>query len=320
MEPEHDLGPQNSGDGPLLRRVRLHQSWYRAAVLGLPRWGTTRARSPRQLGSVLCDQDAAAGLNFGSPEAFALYRARHAAGWGIDPRCSAYMTSSQALTINLFGLLSEDGAWFLECLNIWLGRSDLRAITACELEFAPVRRSLHLNDQTRVDTLIVVAGDHGSEVIAVEVKYADRFNSRHVDIATAPYRELASRSGLWTAPSWTLANRRVNQLARIHALATSYALSLGIAAPASLLVLTHELDTSAGRLIDDYQRCVNGPLVHRATIRSVCTSVVAAATARSRATAQDLHLRYGTESGSISLAKERQAARDLPASGGQGNR
>ncbi|WP_374113599.1 hypothetical protein [Microbacterium sp. zg.B48] len=64
---DHDLGPQNAGDGPLLRRVRRHQSWYRAEVLGLPRWGTTRGRSPRELGSVLSDEDAAAGLNFRSP-------------------------------------------------------------------------------------------------------------------------------------------------------------------------------------------------------------------------------------------------------------
>lgn len=86
---ELDLGPQNPGDGPLIRRVRLHQSWYRAAVLGLSRWGSTRGRSAKELGSVLTDGDVAAGLNFGSPSAFRLYKTRHSEGWGIDPRCSA---------------------------------------------------------------------------------------------------------------------------------------------------------------------------------------------------------------------------------------
>lgn len=318
MEPEHDLGPQNPGDGSLLRRVRLHQSWYRAAVLGLPRWGTTRARPPRQLGSVLCDEDAAAGFNFGSPEALELYRTRHAAGWGIDPRCSAYMTSSQALAINLLGLLSADEAWFLECLKVWLKRSDLRGIAACELEFAPARRSLHLNDQTRIDALIVAVGDRGSEIIAVEVKYVDRFNSRHVDIATAPYRELARRSGLWTVSPEALTDRRVNQLVRIHALATSYALSLDIAAPVSLLVLTHELDISAGQVIGDYQRYVRGQLVHRASLRDVCASVVAAAPVGRRAAAQDLQLRYGTESKSICFAQRSDELLDIRQLGGRG--
>lgn len=55
-------------------------------------------------------------------------------------------------------------------LNAWLRRSDLRRIKGVELEFAPARRSLHLNDQTRIDALIVAAGDSGTEVIAVEVK------------------------------------------------------------------------------------------------------------------------------------------------------
>ena len=100
-EAENGLGPQNPGDGPLLRRRRLHQSRYRATVLKLPHWGATVGRSPRPLGSVLADEDAAEGRNFGSLGARDLYTSRHAAGWGIDPRCSTYMTSSQALMINL---------------------------------------------------------------------------------------------------------------------------------------------------------------------------------------------------------------------------
>lgn len=303
MESEYDLGPQNPGDGPLLRRIRLHQSWYRAAVLRRPRWGLTRGRSSRQLGSILCDQDAEAGLNFGSQRALELYRTRHAEGWGIDPRCSAYMTSSQALTINLISLLSEDEAWFLKCLNLWLGRSDLRGIRACKLEFAPTRRSLHLNDQTRIDTLVVATGDNGTEIIAVEVKYADRFNSRRVDITTPPYRELANRSGLWTVPAQVLTDRGVNQLARVHALATSYALSRGITKPASLLVVAHELDGNAGQVVAEYQDCVHGPLVHHVSIRDVCASLVATAPARHRAAGQDLQLRYGSESWSTSFAQ-----------------
>jgi hypothetical protein len=299
---EHDLGPQNPADGPLLRRVRFHQSWYRVTALGLSRWGVTQGSSPRELGSVLCDEDASAGLNFLTPSAFDLYRSRHAAGWGIDPRCSAYMTSSQALTINLFGLIGDNETWLLGCLNAWLGRSDLRHVEALELEFAPSRRSLHLNDQTRIDALILAVGDTGTEVIAVEVKYADRFNSRRVDIDTQPYRELARRSGLWKFPSRALTDRRLNQLARIHALATSYALSLDVDRPTSLLVLTHGLDHVAEAVVDDYRRCVGGHFVQRVSLQDVCTTVFATAPSRDRASAQQLVMRYGDESGSSAHA------------------
>lgn len=303
MEPELFLGPQNPGDGPLLRRVRLHQSWYRAAILGLPRWGTTKGHSPRQLGSVLTDQDAAAGLNFGSPAAVDLYNTRHAAGWGIHPRCSTYMTSSQALTLNLFGLLSQHETWLLACLNTWLGRSDLSHVESLELEFAPARRSLHLNDQTRIDALVVVSGGCGTEVVAVEVKYADRFNSRLVNISTPSYHKLARRSGLWPEPSQVLSNRRLNQLVRIHALATSHGLAIDVGVPASLLVLAHELDTTAGTVVDEYKRCVAGPLVHHASLRSACELIVAAAPSNQRTIAQDLQLRYATESASACYAQ-----------------
>lgn len=318
MESEQFLGPQNTGDGPLLRRVRLHQSWYRAEVLRLRRWGETKGRSPRQLGSVLTDADAAAGLNFTSPAAVDLFNARHAAGWGIDPRCRSYMTSSQALTLNLFGLLSQSETWLLECLNTWLGRSDLNHIEALELEFAPARRSLHLNDQTRIDALIVVTGDCGAEVVAVEVKYADRFNSRHVDISTPSYHQLARRSGLWSEPSQVLTDRRVNQLARIHALATSHGLALDIDVPASLLVLAHELDTVASTVVDKYMTCVTGPLVRRTSLRSACASIIAAAPSHQRAMARNLQLRYGAESESASYAAS--VATSLPTPGTTGHR
>ena len=172
-----------------------------------------------------------------------------------------------------------------------------------ELEFAPARRSLHLNDQTRIDALVVAAGDSGTEVIAVEVKYADRFNSRLVDISTTPYRGLAERAGLWADAAEVLGRRRVNQLARVHALAASYSLSLGVSAPASLVVLSHATDASAVDVVEEYRPLVNGPLVHHATLREACRSVVDAAPPRHGNAARDLDLRYGSEDGSAGIAR-----------------
>lgn len=232
-------------------------------------------------------------MNFLSPEVFDLYSTRHAAGWGLDPRCTAYMTSSQALTINLFGLLRQDEAWFLKCLNAWLGRTDLTAIQTLEIEFAPARRSLHLGDQTRIDVLLVVKGGQSDEVIAVEVKYADRFNSRRVNIETPAYRELADRTRLWKSPGLALADRRTNQLARIHALATSYALSLGIDAPTSMLLISHAMDDGAARIARAYTGHVAGRHVHHASLQDACAEAVVWAPVAFLREAQLLNLRYG---------------------------
>lgn len=204
---------------------------------------------------------------------------------------------------SLTSMVVGTALWGSMALNARLRRSDLRRIKGVELEFAPARRSLHLNDQTRIDALIVAAGDSGTEVIAVEVKYADRFNSRLVDISTTPYRGLAERAGLWADAAEVLGRRRVNQLARVHALAASYSLSLGVSAPASLVVLSHAMDASAVDVVEEYRPLVNGPLVHHATLREACRSVVDAAPPRHGNAARDLELRYGSEDGSAGIAR-----------------
>lgn len=295
------LGPQNPGDGPLLRRLRLHQSWFRADALKLSRWGATRGPAAKELGSLLAEPDAVAGFNFVNPSAFRLYKVRHAEGWGIDPRSSIHMTSSQALTINLVGLLGQDDSWFVGCLNTWLGRSDLYHVANNELEFAPALRSLHLNDQTRIDILLTALGANGPEVIAVEVKYGDRFNSRRVDIDTARYRNLARASELWADPAGVMTNPRVNQLARVHALATSYARSEGVTLPVSMVVVAHQSDTGAQEVVREYEACVNGPSMNFVPLRDLCAPLLATAPRPHRPAAEHFVTRYGSEDGSVAI-------------------
>ena len=73
------LGPLPSSDTKFLRRVRVHQAWYRANVLGLARYGSL-ARSKDLCGSVLVDEDAERWLNFLGPSAAATYAARRMVG------------------------------------------------------------------------------------------------------------------------------------------------------------------------------------------------------------------------------------------------
>lgn len=242
------VGPQRHDESLLARRVRFHQSWYRVAVLRLHRFGNTSGRVPRPLGSVLTDDDALVGWNFTSRSAQGLYERRRSEGWGVDPvRCTKYLNSSQALTLNLLGPLGESPAWAARVLCDILQRSDISAIEQIRVEFAPRRRSEYLNDMTRIDALLQMRTSQGQELLAAEIKYSDRFNSRRVNIDQWPYRQLAASTGLWREPGNTLQTRAVNQLVRCHALAAAVSREMSDTIPTPSLLVVHHKDDAASR-------------------------------------------------------------------------
>lgn len=250
-----NLGPQRLEDAPFARRVRFHQSWYRVVVLGRDAFGNAPGRAARPLGSALAPVDAAAGLNFMSFSARSLYESRRLTGWGVDPtRCTSLMTSSQAMMFNLFGPLAADRRWLLRTLAILLSRSDLVEIVVIELEFAPTHRSEHLGDQTRIDMLLAVRSGAGQEVLAIELKYMDRFSSRRVDTSREPYRRIARDANLWSDPTSVLGKHTFNQLVRVHALAVSVGLGWGSHAPITFLTIGHRADAKTWSVLDAYRR------------------------------------------------------------------
>jgi hypothetical protein len=256
-----NIGPQLSGESGLARRVRFHQSWYRAVVLGLP-FSVTAGHTERSLGSILSESDGTAGHNFLFPEALALYKGRRKAGWGVDPvRCERYLTSSQALTLNLLSLLVLDPEWMCAVIRAAIGRSDLIRVSGVEVEFAPARPSEHLGDKTRVDALVHLDSPTGHEVLIIEVKYADRFNSRSVDVEhNRRYANLAKDSNLWRVDDHNLWTRRVNQLLRCHALGASVLGSQRArSSPPCLLLIHHPLDVHAVEMASAYQAVVTRP-------------------------------------------------------------
>ncbi|TXI56030.1 MULTISPECIES: PGN_0703 family putative restriction endonuclease [Mycobacteriaceae] len=295
------IGPQRTADSLLARRVRFHQSWYRAAVLGRTSFGQTAGAAPRPLGSVLADADAQAGLNFTSLAARRLFERRHAEGWGVDPvRCAKYLTSSQALTINLFGLLVESMAWSARVLRDALHRPDISAVKWIQVEYAPRRRSQYLHDMTRLDALMLVSTRTGDELLAVELKYVDRFNSRLVNIDRIPYRRLATTHDLWRDVDHVLQASEVNQLVRCHALAVAVSddLITGQKRPARLVVVHHHADPSSTAAVDRYRAHLQEPaLVQAVTLKSFVTALhVQARSPKQRRAARDLYRRYVDES------------------------
>lgn len=293
------IGPQRRDEPVLSRRVRFHQSWYRAAVLGLPTYGETAGSSPRPLGSILSDHDALAGHNFTSRAGRALYERRRTAGWGVDPvRCTKYLTSSQALTLNLLGPLEASPRWAARVLGRLLGREDVSEVSRIWVEYAPRRRSEYLNDMTRIDALVEIRSRGGRELMVIETKYADRFNSRQVDIMRAPYRDLAGRLGLWVDAEATLASVHLNQLVRCHSLAAALTDDLiGRASVPSLLVLHHHDDAASRVLVGEYAGHATEPngIAARTLDAFTDAMILTAETTAERQIARALDLRYVAE-------------------------
>lgn len=293
------IGPQRPDEPLLARRVRFHQSWYRVAVLGLRRYGNTEGRAPRPLGSVLADADSLDGRNFTSLSAQRLYERRRLEGWGVDPvRCTKYLTSSQTLTLNLLGPLEESPAWAVRVLSDVLDRSDIDAVRRLWVEYAPRRRSEYLHDMTRIDALVHMRTTLGDELLAVETKYSDRFNSRRVDVDKQPHKDLAASVEIWRDPDTTLQTAEVNQLVRCHALALALSRDMtGRTSTPGLLVLHHDDDAASRSVVDGYGAHLHDPALARAVRLGDFVAAVrrTATSPGQREAARALELRYVAE-------------------------
>jgi hypothetical protein len=89
------IGPPSAGDPPMVRRHRLHQSWYRAFVLGLPAGTGPQQDATARYGNMLRAEDVDGGSNFLTDEIHQLAEARIAEG-APSSRSGAATTCSPA--------------------------------------------------------------------------------------------------------------------------------------------------------------------------------------------------------------------------------
>lgn len=251
-----------------MRRVRVHQAWYRATVLGVERYGRL-AGSGAPCGSVLPDDAAARHLNFLDDEAVHRYIERRSQGWGVDPeRCTKYLTSSQTLSFNMLARAFTKPTACAELFNVLLGRTDLARLDTSSFEFAAQGTKYGLGDKTLLDVLLRFTTVTGSlQVVAVETKLADRFSTRRtVGMHGSKYADLGRRRGAWLDLTASLAGNRTRQLARCHALAESVQEQEGLPDQhAVLVVLTHPDDRNAADCVGSYMAGVATPgsVVHQ---------------------------------------------------------
>lgn len=132
-----------------MARMRLHQSWYRAHVLGLACGTGPRASSTSHYGNMLTRVDGAAGRNFLMPEIAHAASERVAEGVGAveEFRLLHNMLSSQPMCFNLFGPLVRDRALAARLLPALVPEA-ISEVTRVVVEWAPEPAPDYLGDKT----------------------------------------------------------------------------------------------------------------------------------------------------------------------------
>ena len=215
------IGPPCESDDPFLKRMRLHQSWYRDRVLRVP-YGTGPGKnSTTCFGNMLTEQSANEGLNFLTPDIFALAKRRIKEGHGVvEPfRLLRNMLSSQPMCFNLFGELALDLDNAAELVQALWGTSATR-VTCIRFEWAPEPRGEYLNDRTAFDAFIEYETDEGRMgFIGIETKLSEPFSQNEYD--RKEYRcWMKKRDAPWRMDAGDqVSAKRHNQLWRDHLLA-----------------------------------------------------------------------------------------------------
>ena len=252
-----DVGPQYDKDSPFTARMRFHQSWYRANVLGVS-WGTGPGpNSTRELGSMLTRESGTKGLNFLTPQIFKVAKARlkDARGTVDEYRLLHNMLSSQPMCFNLLGPLVLDHNLATLIFKLILP-GEVKEVVKTKIEFAPEPTCEYLNDQTAFDTFVEFARPDGSKgFIGIETKLTEPFSNRHYD--SPVYRRWTELpNSPWPKESWDrLDNISHNQLWRDHLLSVAlrhhpkslYAYGL-------LMLVRHPEDRQCAKIAHNYSK------------------------------------------------------------------
>ena len=253
---EPELGPQHNSDGAFAARMRFHQSWYRAQILGVPCGTGPQRHHTSRYGNMLRSEDAERGLNFLTERIFDVVRQRLAEGTGtVEPfRLLHNLLSSQPMCFNLFGPLVDDHDLARRVLRE-LVTADVAEVTQVALEFAPQPASEYLNDRTAFDAFIAFRRTDGRpSFVGIETKLTEPFSQKAPD--TPAYRRWSDRpDSPWLATAQPeLAEMRHNQLWRDHLLAVAMSLHPASAYGGGYFMLVrHPGDSECAQVVKGYQ-------------------------------------------------------------------
>ena len=217
------IGPQYGEDDYFTRRMRLHQSWYRDRVLGVPYGTGPYEKSTTPYGNMLTKESADKGLNFLTPGIFSLAKQRIAEGRrGAEPfRLLRNMLSSQPMCFNLFGELALDPESAANLARALWGKT-VERVVCVRFEWAPDPATEYLNDKTAFDAFIEYETNEGRMgFIGIETKLSEPF-SQNKKYDKEEYRRWMTKDAPWrTDVSDQVSKKKHNQLWRDHLLAWS---------------------------------------------------------------------------------------------------
>jgi hypothetical protein len=253
------LGPQSASDKPFTARMRLHQSWYRAHVLGLPCGTGPRPNSTKHYGNMLTLRGGELGRNFLTPEIAEVARERlRQKGGAVEPfRLFHNMLSSQPMCFNLFGPLVKDGELARKLVDA-LVPEDVERVLRVVVEWAPEPKSEYLNDNTAFDAFMEYLDSDGKKyALGIETKLTEPFSQKEYDkeeyrrwmvLPDAPWRDAADKK---------VASVEHNQLWRDHLLA--FALGhhrKSDYAQCRLMLVRHPQDKDCMAALAAYRSCL----------------------------------------------------------------
>jgi hypothetical protein len=158
-----DLGPAVASDNAFKARARLHQSCFRAEVLGHP--------SYRGYGSRLEKEAALAGDNFYRRWPGMLDAVNGRVGVS-DKKLCWDMLASDHIPYNFFIPMREQ-SWAIELVRGWVGPSASK-VTAIEIEWAPEPAADYLRDNTSFDAYVAYETADGKRgAIGIETKFTE---------------------------------------------------------------------------------------------------------------------------------------------------
>jgi hypothetical protein len=252
----YGIGPQHKGDTPFTKRMRFHQSWYRANVLRMPCGTGPGPQHINKFGNMLTREDGARGLNFLTPAIFEVAKSRMEEEQGMveEFRLLHNMLSSQPMCFNLFGPMVTDHKLAKRLFNqIFPG--EVKEIVNVKIEYAPEPASEYLDDRTAFDAFVDFIGpDNKCHFIGIETKLTEPFSQKEYD--GPAYRRWSDREDSpWLKEAWPkLANIRHNQLWRDHLL--SVAMTVHSQSPYDsgfLMLIYHPKDKQCDETKEIYQ-------------------------------------------------------------------
>jgi hypothetical protein len=191
-------------------RLRFHQGWWRAFVLGTPA-GPHPVRQAESICNVMTGGEASLDNFIDEAAAWAVKEtldARNATSGGLVDERRLYnnLLSSQPLVFNFFGRLKKDRA--LATCVVRALVPDVDEVTDVLFEFSPQGWI----DNSAFDVALVVRSNGRRGLLGLECKFTEPFSP--TAYSNDRYRELADASGAFVAPYETCTSSRFNQLFR----------------------------------------------------------------------------------------------------------